>query len=47
MNRMVQWFRFLLIPFAGFLLLQVPAAALGKQPTILMVMADDMGWTDI
>jgi arylsulfatase len=31
----------------GFFLLSVAPAALGEQPNILLVVADDMGWTDL
>jgi arylsulfatase len=44
---MTQWCRSLLFVSAGFFLLGVAPAALSKQPNILLVMADDMGWTDI
>ncbi len=47
MDRMIQRFKYLMVACAGFLLLSVAPAALSKQPNILLVMADDMGWTDI
>ena len=47
MNRMMQRCKYLTTAAAGFFLLSVAPAVLGKQPNILLVMADDMGWTDI
>ena len=47
MDRMIQRLKYLMVTCAGFLLLGVAPAALSKQPNILLVMADDMGWTDI
>ena len=47
MNRMMQRCKYLTAAAAGFFLLSVAPAVLGKQPNILLVMADDMGWTDI
>ena len=44
---MVEWFRYFNAAAAGFLLLAVAPAASSKQPNFLLVMADDMGWTDI
>ena len=47
MDRMIQRFKYLMVACAGFFLLSVAPAALSGQPNILLVMADDMGWTDI
>ena len=47
MDRMIQRFKYLMVACAGFFLLGVAPAALSRQPNILLVMADDMGWTDI
>ncbi len=44
---MIQQSKYMIVAAAGFLLLSVAPAALSKQPNILLVMADDMGWTDI
>jgi len=44
---MIQQSRYMVVAAAGFFLLSVAPAALSKQPNILLVMADDMGWTDI
>ena len=47
MNRMIQGYKYLTVVAAGLFLLSVAPAALSKQPNFLLVMADDMGWTDI
>ena len=47
MDRMIQRFKYLMVACAGSFLLSVTTVALSKQPNILLVMADDMGWTDI
>ncbi len=47
MNRMVHWWKYLIAASVGFFLLSAAPAALGKQPNILLVVADDMGWTDL
>ena len=47
MNGMIQRCRYLVAASAGFFLLSAAPAAFSKQPNILLVMADDMGWTDI
>jgi arylsulfatase len=47
MIRVIQPFRCFILAATGFLLLSVAPVALSKQPNILLVMADDMGWTDI
>jgi len=47
MNRMIQRYKYLTVVAAGLFLLSVAPAALSKQPNFLLVMADDMGWTDI
>ena len=47
MNGMTQRCKYLLAVSAGLLLSSVATATPGKQPNILLVMADDMGWTDI
>ncbi len=39
--------KYLIIGFAGFFLLSVAPAALSKQPNFLLVVVDDMGWTDL
>ena len=39
--------RYLIVAAAGFFLLNIAPAASSKQPNILLVMADDMGWTDV
>ena len=44
---MIQRYKYLTVAAAGFFLLSVAPAALSKQPNFLLVMADDMGWTDI
>ena len=44
---MIQQSRYMVVAAAGFFLLSVAPAALSRQPNILLVMADDMGWTDI
>ena len=44
---MIQQSRYMVVVAVGFLLLSVAPAAFSKQPNILLVMADDMGWTDI
>ena len=44
---MIQRYKYLTIAAAGFFLLSVAPVALSKQPNFLLVMADDMGWTDI
>ncbi len=44
---MIQRYKYLMVAAAGFFLLSVAPAALSKQPNFLLVMADDMGWTDI
>ena len=44
---MIQQSRYMIVVAVGFFLLSVAPAALSKQPNILLVMADDMGWTDI
>jgi arylsulfatase len=46
-DSIIQWCKYLTVAAAGFFMLGVAPAALGKQPNILLVMADDMGWTDI
>ena len=47
MNRIIQRCKYLMVACAGFFLLSAAPAALSKQPNFLLVMADDMGWTDI
>jgi arylsulfatase len=47
MNRMVHWWKYLIAASVGFFLLSAAPAALGKQPNILLVVADDLGWTDL
>ncbi len=47
MNRMIHWCKYLMVASVGFFLLSVAPSALSKQPNFLLVMADDMGWTDI
>jgi len=47
MNRMIQRFKYLIVASAGFFLLSVAPAVLSKQPNFLLVVADDMGWTDL
>jgi len=47
MDRIIQRFKYLMVACAGFFLLSVAPATLSGQPNILLVMADDMGWTDI
>ncbi len=47
MDRTIQRFKYLIVACAGFFLFSVAPAALSGQPNILLVMADDMGWTDI
>ncbi len=44
---MTQPFKFLIVSTVGFFLLSVAPVALSKQPNFLLVMADDMGWTDV
>jgi len=44
---MIQGYKYLTVVAAGLFLLSVAPAALSKQPNFLLVMADDMGWTDI
>ncbi|MEA2078888.1 MAG: carboxymuconolactone decarboxylase family protein [Pseudomonadota bacterium] len=44
---MIQRYKYLTVAAAGLFLLSVAPAALSKQPNFLLVMADDMGWTDI
>ena len=44
---MMQWYRYLIVVTVGFFLLGIAPLALSKQPNFLLVMADDMGWTDI
>jgi len=39
--------RFLFVVAVGFFLLGITQVAQSKQPNILLVMVDDMGWTDI
>jgi arylsulfatase len=40
-------FRYLIAALTTLGLLGMTPAVSGKQPNILLVMADDMGWTDI
>ncbi len=47
MNSMIHWCKCLIAASGAFLFLGVAPSALGQQPNILLVMADDMGWTDI
>ena len=47
MIRVIQRSRYFILAAAAFSLLSIAPAALSKQPNILLVMADDMGWTDI
>ena len=47
MIRVIQCSRYFILAAAGFSLLSVAPVAFSKQPNILLVMADDMGWTDI
>ena len=47
MDRTIQRFKYLIVACSGFFLLSIAPAALSRQPNILLVMADDMGWTDI
>jgi len=47
MIRVIQRSRYFILAAAGFFLLSVAPVAFSKQPNILLVMADDMGWTDI
>jgi len=47
MIRVIQRSRYFILAAVGFFLLSVAPVALSKQPNILLVMADDMGWTDI
>ncbi len=44
---MMQRYRYLIVVTVGFFLLGIAPLALSKQPNFLLVMADDMGWTDI
>jgi arylsulfatase len=44
---MIQRGKYLMAAAAGLFLLSTAPAAASKQPNILLVMADDMGWTDI
>ncbi len=47
MNSLFQRCKYLIAGFAGFFLLIVAPAALSKQPNFLLVVVDDMGWTDL
>jgi len=47
MSKVIQRYKYLMIVVTGFLLLIISPTSLSKQPNILLVMADDMGWTDI
>ena len=47
MTRIIHWWKYLIVASVGFYLLSVAPTALGKQPNILLVVADDMGWTDL
>jgi len=47
MNGITQQFKYLIVGTIGFTLLSVAPVALSKQPNFLLVMADDMGWTDV
>lgn len=47
MNGITQKFKYLIVGTIGFTLLSVAPVALSKQPNFLLVMADDMGWTDV
>jgi arylsulfatase len=47
MNRMFQQSRYFFSIVAGVLFLCVSPVVLSNQPNILLVMVDDMGWTDI
>ena len=46
MNMMIQLCKHLMAA-TGLFLLGTASAASDEQPNILLVMADDMGWTDI
>jgi arylsulfatase len=47
MNKMIQRCKYLIVASAGMFLLSLAPAAFSKPPNFLLVMADDMGWTDI
>ena len=47
MNRLIRQCRRLFFASIVCCLLNVAYAASSKQPNILLVMADDMGWTDM
>ena len=47
MNTLLQRCKVLIVATAGIVLFSAAPVALSKQPNILLVMADDMGWTDI
>ena len=44
---MMQRYKYLIVAAMGLLLLGTAPAAFSKRPNNLLVMADDMGWTDI
>ena len=44
---MMQRYKYLIVAAMGLLLLGTAPAAFSKRPNILLVMVDDMGWTDI